>query len=57
VSRKHVPVRVKAFVNFMLEQLRGNPDLTSDPQALLAPFVGLAVKPAAGAPRPARRVT
>ena len=41
VSRKHLPVRVKAFVNFMLEHLRGNPDLTSDPQALLAPFVGL----------------
>lgn len=57
VSRKHLPVRVKAFVNFMLEQLRGNPDLTSDPRALLAPFVNLAIKPSAGAPRPARRVT
>ena len=57
LSRKHLPVRVRAFVSFMLEQLRGNPDLTSDPQALLAPFVGLAIKPSAGAPRPARRVT
>jgi hypothetical protein len=38
VSRKHLPARMKAFVNFMLEHLRSNPDLTSDPQALLAPF-------------------
>lgn len=57
VSRKQLPVRVKAFVNFMLEHLRSNPDLTSDPQALLAPFVSLAMKPAAGVPYPARRVT
>jgi hypothetical protein len=48
---------VKAFVNFMLEHLRANPDLTSDPQALLAPFVSLAMKPSAGVPYPARRVT
>ncbi len=41
VSRKHLPARVRAFVNFMLERLRGNPDLRSSPQALLAPFVGL----------------
>jgi DNA-binding transcriptional LysR family regulator len=39
-TRKHVPARVRVFVNFMLEQLRSNPDLTSDPQKLLAPFVG-----------------
>jgi DNA-binding transcriptional LysR family regulator len=39
VTRKHLAARVKAFVNFMLEHLRGNPDLTSDPQMLLAPFV------------------
>ena len=32
LSRKHLPARVKAFVNFMLEHLRSNPDLTSDPQ-------------------------
>ena len=56
-SRKHVPARVKAFVNFMLEHLRSNPDLTSDPQALLAPFVSLAMKASANAPYPARRVT
>jgi DNA-binding transcriptional LysR family regulator len=39
VSRKHLAARVKAFVNFMLEHLRGHPDLISDPQTLLAPFV------------------
>jgi DNA-binding transcriptional LysR family regulator len=41
VSRKHLPARLKAFVNFMLEHLRNNPDLTTDPQVLLAPFVNL----------------
>jgi hypothetical protein len=41
VSRKHLAARVKAFVNFMLEHLRGNPDLASDPQTLLAPFLNL----------------
>jgi DNA-binding transcriptional LysR family regulator len=39
-TRKHVPARVRVFVNFMLEHLRGNADLTSDPQKLLAPFIG-----------------
>jgi hypothetical protein len=57
MSRKHLPARVKAFVNFMLEHLRSNPDLTSDPQALLAPFVGFAVKASAVVPSSARRVT
>lgn len=38
-NRKHLPVRVKTFVSFMLERLRSNPDLTSDAQALLAPFL------------------
>ena len=38
VSRRHLAARVRVFVNFMLEHLRGNPDLTSDPQTLLAPF-------------------
>jgi LysR family transcriptional regulator, transcriptional activator for dmlA len=38
-NRKHLPVRVRSFVNFMLERFRKNPDLTSDPQALIAPFV------------------
>jgi DNA-binding transcriptional LysR family regulator len=56
-SRKHLPARVKAFVNFMLEHLRSNPDLTSDREALLAPFVSLAMKASANAPYPARRVT
>jgi DNA-binding transcriptional LysR family regulator len=56
VSRKHLPARVKAFVNFMLEHLRSNPDLTSDPQALLAPFVGPAIKASAVVPYPAGRV-
>jgi DNA-binding transcriptional LysR family regulator len=37
-SRKGVPARVKAFVAFMLEQLRKNPDLQTDPCVLLAPF-------------------
>jgi hypothetical protein len=45
-SRKHLPARVKAFVKFMLERLRGHPDLTSDPQALIAPFVSLPREPA-----------
>jgi hypothetical protein len=41
VSRKHLAARVRAFVKFMLEHLRSNPDLTADPQTLLAPFVTL----------------
>jgi len=56
MSRKHLPARVKAFVNFMLEHLRSNPDLTSDPQVLLAPFVGFAVKASAVVPSSARRI-
>jgi hypothetical protein len=47
VSRRQLAARVKAFVTFMLEHLRGNPDLTSDPSALLAPFVGRPMKRAA----------
>jgi DNA-binding transcriptional LysR family regulator len=39
VSRRHLPARVRAFVDFMLEHLRRNPDLTSEPRALLAPFL------------------
>jgi DNA-binding transcriptional LysR family regulator len=38
-SRKYLAARVKAFVNYMLEHLRGHPDLSADPQTLLAPFV------------------
>jgi DNA-binding transcriptional LysR family regulator len=56
VSRKHLPARVKAFVNFMLEHLRSNPDLASDPQVLLAPFVSVPVKPFPGSSHPARRI-
>ena len=37
-NRRHLPVRVRSFVNFLLERLRKNPDLCSDPQALMAPF-------------------
>jgi DNA-binding transcriptional LysR family regulator len=40
-SRKHLPARARAFVNFMLEHLRRNPDLISDPQVLLAAFISL----------------
>jgi hypothetical protein len=57
MSRKHLPARVKAFVNFMLERLRSNPDLTSDPQALLAPFAGIAKKASAVVPSSARKNT
>jgi DNA-binding transcriptional LysR family regulator len=48
VSRRHLAARVKAFVSFMLEHLRGHPDLRADPQALIAPFVTL--ERAVGAP-------
>jgi len=44
VTRKHLAARVKAFVSFMLAHLRANPDLTSDPQSLLAPFVNLPLR-------------
>jgi DNA-binding transcriptional LysR family regulator len=37
-SRKGLPARVKAFVKFMLEHLRKNPDLQTDARVLLAPF-------------------
>jgi DNA-binding transcriptional LysR family regulator len=50
VSRKHLAARVKAFVNFMLEHLRSNPDLTSAPRTLLAPFVTLPMNPFPGPP-------
>lgn len=38
-NRKHLPVRVRSFVNFALDRFRNNPDLVSDPQRLIAPFV------------------
>jgi DNA-binding transcriptional LysR family regulator len=37
-SRRGLPARVKAFVEFMFEQLRRHPDLQTDPHALLASF-------------------
>jgi DNA-binding transcriptional LysR family regulator len=36
-NRKHSPVRVRSFVDFMLDRLRKNPD--SDAQTLIAPYV------------------
>lgn len=47
-SRKHLAARAKAFVDFMLARLRSNPDLTADPQVLLAPFVNLPLEPSTG---------
>jgi DNA-binding transcriptional LysR family regulator len=38
-NRKHLPMRVRSFVNFMLDRLRKNPDLVSDPKALVAPYL------------------
>ena len=37
-NRRQLPMRVRSFVNFMLEHLRKNPDLGSDAQALVKPF-------------------
>jgi DNA-binding transcriptional LysR family regulator len=37
-NRRQLPVRVRSFVNFLLERLRKNPDLGSDAQSLIAPF-------------------
>ena len=34
-SRRNLPARVKSFVNFMLKQLRSNPDLATEPRALI----------------------
>ena len=38
-NRKNLPARVRTFVDFLLENLRSNPDLVSDPQTLLTPFI------------------
>jgi LysR family transcriptional regulator, transcriptional activator for dmlA len=43
-NRRQLPARVRSFVNFLLEQLRRNPDLGTDAQALVAPY---AIKAAA----------
>jgi len=36
---RKLPVRVRCFVNFLLEHLRGHPDLSGDPRVLIDPFV------------------
>jgi LysR family transcriptional regulator, transcriptional activator for dmlA len=38
-NRRHLPARVRTFVKFMLDHFRKNSDLTSDPRALVAPFI------------------
>jgi hypothetical protein len=38
-ERRRLPMRVKSFANFMLERRRGNPDLGSDAQSLVRPFL------------------
>ena len=45
LSRRNLPARVRVFVNFMLERLRSNPDLTSNPQVLLTPFLSVPTTP------------
>lgn len=44
-NRRHLPARVRSFVKFMLERFRENPDLTSDPRALVAPFIRTGLDP------------
>jgi hypothetical protein len=46
-NRRNLAARVRTFVDFLLERLRSNPDLVSDPQTLLAPFIGEISSPAA----------
>ena len=36
---RRLPVRVRSFVNFLLDNLRGNPDLGPDAQSMIAPFL------------------
>ena len=38
-NRQHLPMRVRSFVNFMLDRFRNNPDLVSDPQVLVAAYL------------------
>ena len=38
-NRRNLPARVRTFVDYLLQELRKNPDLTTDPQVLLAPFI------------------
>jgi DNA-binding transcriptional LysR family regulator len=37
-SRKGLPARVRAFVEFVTEELKKNPDLRTPPHILLKPF-------------------
>jgi DNA-binding transcriptional LysR family regulator len=37
-NRRQLPMRVRSFVDFMLDRLRRNPDLTGKPHDLVAPF-------------------
>jgi len=36
---RRLPARVRSFVNFLLDNLRGNPDLGADAQSMIAPFL------------------
>jgi hypothetical protein len=36
---RKLPARVRSFVNFLLDNLRGNPDLGADAQSMIAPFL------------------
>ena len=45
-NRRHLPARVRSFVKFMLDHFRKNPDLTSGPRALVAPFIRTGAKTA-----------
>jgi DNA-binding transcriptional LysR family regulator len=36
---RKLPARVRSFVNFLLDNLRGNPDLGPDAQSMIAPFL------------------
>ncbi len=38
-NRRHLPVRVRSFANFLLERLRKNLDLGPDAQSLVAPYL------------------
>lgn len=39
-NRKNLPARTRVFVDFVLEQLRNEPDLQKTPQELVAPYMG-----------------
>jgi DNA-binding transcriptional LysR family regulator len=38
-NRKQLPMRVRSFVNFMIDRFRRNPDLVSDPRTLVEPYL------------------